>query len=243
MFPPSTSDPATVKARYEALLEVAESISTERQLATLFSELSRSLKRLVEFDYITLTLVDFAERVEKVSFVEVPLPKVVYTSVDADGRTPSQVTESLERLAGELESRDAIVLVKVSGRLSSGRTSEVPFDRIRKRLEDGGAIMVRVNRASLTSAERSSARLSGKTKEEIEEGTLRGALSSYSVDPAVEAGLREQIAGQLAAEGGLRTARKLLTSLEQEARENERKEEFRTRMIKEAKEVLGMEGA
>jgi DNA repair exonuclease SbcCD nuclease subunit len=188
-------------------------------------------------------LVDFAERVEKVSFVEVPLPKVVYTSVDADGRTPSQVTESLERLAGELESRDAIVLVKVSGRLSSGRTSEVPFDRIRKRLEDGGAIMVRVNRASLTSAERSSARLSGKTKEEIEEGTLRGALSSYSVDPAVEAGLREQIAGQLAAEGGLRTARKLLTSLEQEARENERKEEFRTRMIKEAKEVLGMEGA
>jgi len=62
MFPSSATGPATVKARFEALLEVAESISTERQLATLFSELSRSLKRLVEFDYITLTLVDFEER-------------------------------------------------------------------------------------------------------------------------------------------------------------------------------------
>ena len=74
MFPPSTSDPATVKARYEALLEVAESISTERQLATLFSELSRSLKRLVEFDYITLTLVDFAERVVRVHILESDQP-------------------------------------------------------------------------------------------------------------------------------------------------------------------------
>jgi formate hydrogenlyase transcriptional activator len=70
MFPSSAASPETVKARYEALLEVAESISTQRQLATLFSELSRSLKRLVEFDYITLTLVDFEERVVRVHILE-----------------------------------------------------------------------------------------------------------------------------------------------------------------------------
>jgi len=74
MIPSSTTGPATVKARFEALLEVAESISTERQLATLFSELSRSLKRLVEFDYITLTLVDFEERVVRVHILESDQP-------------------------------------------------------------------------------------------------------------------------------------------------------------------------
>ena len=74
MIPSSTTGPATVKARYEALLEVAESISTARQLATLFSELSRSLKRLVEFDYITLTLVDFEERVVRVHILESDRP-------------------------------------------------------------------------------------------------------------------------------------------------------------------------
>ena len=74
MFPSSATGPATVKARFEALLEVAESISTERQLATLFSELSRSLKRLVEFDYITLTLVDFEQRVVRVHILETDQP-------------------------------------------------------------------------------------------------------------------------------------------------------------------------
>ena len=45
-------------ARYEALLEVAESIAAHRQLATLFADLSRCLQPLVSFDFISLTLLD-----------------------------------------------------------------------------------------------------------------------------------------------------------------------------------------
>jgi formate hydrogenlyase transcriptional activator len=45
-------------ARYEALLEVAESIAAHRQLATLFEDLSRCLRNLVSFDFITLNLLD-----------------------------------------------------------------------------------------------------------------------------------------------------------------------------------------
>jgi formate hydrogenlyase transcriptional activator len=45
-------------ARYEALLEVAESIAAHRQLATLFADLSRCLRPLVSFDFINLTLLD-----------------------------------------------------------------------------------------------------------------------------------------------------------------------------------------
>ena len=70
MFPSSATGPETVKARYDTLLEVAESISTQRQLSTLFGELSRCLKRLVTFDYITLTLVDFEARVVRVHILE-----------------------------------------------------------------------------------------------------------------------------------------------------------------------------
>ncbi len=186
-------------------------------------------------------LVDFKEKVEKVSFVQVPLPEVVFESIDADGKSATYVTKGLEKLAGGMECEDKIVLLKVSGRLSSGRTSEVPFDEIRKEIERKGAIMVRINRAGLTSAEMSPGRLSGKTKEEIEESMLKEALSSYSVDPAIDPGVRARIAERLAGGAGLRTAKKLLSSLEQEARDNERKEDFRGRMIKEAKEALGME--
>jgi len=50
--------PHPTGARYEALLEVAESIASHRQLSTLFADLSRCLKRLVSFDFISLTLLD-----------------------------------------------------------------------------------------------------------------------------------------------------------------------------------------
>jgi len=74
MFPFSEASPETVKARYEALLEVAESIATEHQLASLFAELSRRLKPLVEFDYITLTVADFEQRVVRVHILETGQP-------------------------------------------------------------------------------------------------------------------------------------------------------------------------
>ncbi len=69
-IPPS--DPT--RARYETLLEVAESISAHRQLSTLFADLSRLLKRLVPFDFISLTLVDHKERVVRLHILETDQP-------------------------------------------------------------------------------------------------------------------------------------------------------------------------
>src|SRR5271165_1172940 len=53
-----TSQAHATGARYETLLEVAESIAAHRQLSTLFADLSRCLSSLVSFDFIYLTLLD-----------------------------------------------------------------------------------------------------------------------------------------------------------------------------------------
>ncbi|MCU1234143.1 MAG: transcriptional regulator, NifA subfamily, Fis Family [Candidatus Solibacter sp.] len=53
---------------------MAESISAHRQLSTLFSDLSRLLKRLVPFDFISLTLVDHKERVVRLHILETDQP-------------------------------------------------------------------------------------------------------------------------------------------------------------------------
>ncbi len=66
------SDP--ILARHETLLEVAESIAQHRQLSTLFADLSRRLKQLVSFDFITLTLADPAERVVRLHILETDQP-------------------------------------------------------------------------------------------------------------------------------------------------------------------------
>jgi formate hydrogenlyase transcriptional activator len=64
----------SIQERYETLLEVAESIASHRQLATLFADLSRLLKRLVSFDFITLTLVDAREKVVRLHILETDEP-------------------------------------------------------------------------------------------------------------------------------------------------------------------------
>jgi hypothetical protein len=73
---PSTAPlpPDPTRARYETLLEVAESIVAHRQLSTLFTDLSRLLKRLVPFDFISLTLIDTKERVVRLHILESEQP-------------------------------------------------------------------------------------------------------------------------------------------------------------------------
>jgi formate hydrogenlyase transcriptional activator len=74
MSPDPQSAPDPIQERYETLLEVAESIAEHRQLSTLFADLSRLLKRLVSFDFITLTLVDAREQVVRLHILETDEP-------------------------------------------------------------------------------------------------------------------------------------------------------------------------
>jgi formate hydrogenlyase transcriptional activator len=55
-------------------LEVAESIATHRQLSTLFAELSRCLKPLVSFDFVSLTLLDQKEKMVRLHILETDEP-------------------------------------------------------------------------------------------------------------------------------------------------------------------------
>jgi formate hydrogenlyase transcriptional activator len=65
---PTRPDPT--RARYETLLEVAESIAAHRQLSTLIADLSRCLSVLVSFDYISLSLLDDKQQVVRMHVLE-----------------------------------------------------------------------------------------------------------------------------------------------------------------------------
>ena len=74
MSPDPKQRPDPTQERYETLLEVAQSIAAHRQLSTLFADLSRLLKRLVSFDFITLTLLDAREQVVRLHILETDEP-------------------------------------------------------------------------------------------------------------------------------------------------------------------------
>jgi formate hydrogenlyase transcriptional activator len=76
MTSPALTHPDATHARYETLLEVAESIAAHRQLSTLFADLSRCLNRLVSFDFISLTLLDPKERVFRLHVLHTEQPVV-----------------------------------------------------------------------------------------------------------------------------------------------------------------------
>jgi len=86
--------PDSTRARYETLLEVAESIVAHRQLSTLFADLSRLLKRLVPFDFISLTLIDPKERVVRLHVLESEQPLVG----KPPGSTPYDQTPTIAAL-------------------------------------------------------------------------------------------------------------------------------------------------
>ncbi len=71
---PKRPDP--IRERYEALLDVAESIAAHRQLSTLFPDLSRCLGRLVAFDFMSLTFLDAKEGVVRLHLLETDRPIV-----------------------------------------------------------------------------------------------------------------------------------------------------------------------
>jgi formate hydrogenlyase transcriptional activator len=93
---PSTAPlrPDPTRARYETLLEVAESIAVHRQLSTLFTDLSRLLKRLVPFDFISLTLIDPKERVVRLHVLETEQP----VRGTPPGSTPFEQTPTIAAL-------------------------------------------------------------------------------------------------------------------------------------------------
>jgi len=73
---PAPTPPDATRARYEALLEVAESIAAHRQLSTLFADLSRFLNRLISFDFIGLSLLDAQQGVVRLHILETEHPVV-----------------------------------------------------------------------------------------------------------------------------------------------------------------------
>jgi formate hydrogenlyase transcriptional activator len=90
MSPPSPASPDRSRARYETLLEVAESIAAHHQLSPLIAELSRCLKRLVSFDFIGLSLLEPGDRMVRLHVLEtdhpVDLPSPLLTRYE-DGPT------------------------------------------------------------------------------------------------------------------------------------------------------------
>lgn len=167
-------------------------------------------------------------------FVELDLAKYLYLEFNADHKSSSKLYDEIkaviERKSNQGKIDGRIIVLKVKGELSGGKTSDVNFQEIRKNLKDAGALHVSVNYHGLVSREYTEIRVKGETVEEIEENLLLENMANITVP------LKE-----LKDSEGKELASRLLKVIRQNPKPNEKKGEYMGRILNESMGVLGLE--
>lgn len=109
----------------------------------------------------------------KPRFVDLTAFEGVYKEVDANDMSSLALNEILKRLATSMEVGGKVVVMRVFGELSSGKTSEVDFASLREEIMKRGAIYLHLNRSQLRSKEFEGQAVISEDVQKIEEETFR----------------------------------------------------------------------
>lgn len=182
---------------------------------------------IVEFDD-NIQKVDFCE---SRNFVELDLVKYKFLSFKAHHKNSIQLNDEIREHINSLDVDGKIVILKVKGELSGGKTSDINFHEIRKILKDAGAVHVSINHHGLVSKEFTKIRVKGETTEEIERNLLLENTVNIDVD---EEELKDKQGADLAVH--------LLNILRKGQKTNEKKSDYNHRILDDSLDLLDMEG-
>ncbi len=173
-------------------------------------------------------------------FVEVKVATIVFKLIDADNKTARQAEDELRNIIEEVDVSNKIILIKIKGRLTSGKRSDINFLELEEMLSMKGAFLSSINRGSLISAEISQLRVLGESAEEIERRIIKERTAHFRLDPGVShEKARVFIASKLVEESAELTAKQLLEALKVEKLENETVSNYNNRVLKAAVSALG----
>jgi DNA repair exonuclease SbcCD nuclease subunit len=174
-------------------------------------------------------IVDFGDGgVSGVEFVPVKVCDAVELHYSAGGKSSDQVSKELMEMATRTQVPGKVVLLTVEGELVEGKTSDIDFYAIRRRLLASKPLIVLSNYSHLTSRE---LREVGPpkpvhvTERELFERRIVNVNSGES---------------KLRGEQGVRTALSLLSTLKDGRKENESKRDFEDRTSRAGLHVLGL---
>jgi hypothetical protein len=175
-------------------------------------------------------IVDFdRDHVEKVLFVPVRVCEAVELHYSAQGKSSTQVANELAQLASNANVSGKVVLLTVEGELAEGKTSDIDFNVIRRRLFASNPLSVLSSYSRLVSREMPKG-LPPKPARATEREVFESCVSSVTIDEP-----------RLRGEQGVSLAVSLLESLKEGRKENENKGDFEERVSKSGLAVLGLE--
>ena len=196
---------------------------------TLFAGYSRDLEDSARGEKRGFYIVTFNNKVTEVKFHEVAVCKYEYFEFDVTNKNSLQAKKELFEKLAKVEATGKIIIIKIKGELSGGKTSEISSSEIRDRLKESGALDVITNRYGLTSKEYLAVQVMGEDIPTIENRLLRENVGTVKV--SIE---------ELKADKGAKLAMDLLKILRQEQKLNETKKDYEEHIQKQARTALNL---
>ncbi|HII83645.1 MAG TPA: DNA repair exonuclease [Methanobacterium subterraneum] len=150
-----------------------------------------------------------------------------YFKFVADDKNSYQVYEEIKEKVEKEDLDGKIVVIKVKGQLSGGKTSDIDFNEIIRVLKDKGAYHVAINYHGLTSTVFGKSRRKGETPSEIELNLLKENLANLDL-PYMN----------LKGEKLLNVSLELLNVLRRSPKLNEKKSDYTERIVSNALKVI-----
>ena len=175
-------------------------------------------------------LVDFDKKINSVEFVELPNAQYEIIQVNADNRKSESVNQELIEKSSSITAKQKIVIIKVAGELTSGKTADIDISALREDLRTRGALVVNISKNSLTSREYTISEAKGTNREEIESNVFSENIGQLRFENQ-----------NLLNEKGIALAKKLLQELSQPQLTNEKKNEYIPRIRDNALKILGID--
>ena len=175
-------------------------------------------------------LAEFDNEVSKVEFVPIKVCDIVELHYSASGKTSNQASRELTELASAVSAAGKVLLLTVEGELADGRTSDIDFFAIRKRLMASAPVVVLSNYSQLTSREQAKEAHPPKPVQVTERELFEREISKVQAEEA-----------DLRGERGVALAVELLRAFKDGRKENETKSDFEERTARTGLGVLGLE--
>jgi DNA repair protein SbcD/Mre11 len=210
------------------------SLKGRRNLAypgPLFGTDFRDLESIAKGNESGFYIVDFDKDVKRVEFVEVTPCRIVELEFSAQGKSASQTYAALQEIARRATVDDQVMLLKVHGELSQGKTSDIDFGSIRKQFLAKKPISFLLSYSQLDSLEQ----LAVAGAKPISPSLTEKEIFEKRISKVASAEPR------LRGASGVQVSLSLLKALKDERRENELKPDYQSRIEKSGANVLGLE--
>jgi exonuclease SbcD len=175
-------------------------------------------------------LVEFEEKIKNIEFVEIGNTNYKIIEINAENRIAESVNKELQDKIRAIDPAQQVVIIKVRGEMTKGKTADVDVSTIRDELNQKGALVVNINKNQLSSKEYSITEAKGANREEI--------ITNVFAENIGQLRFEQQ---NLIGEQGIQLAKKLLAGLVLQKLENEKSADYISRIKENAFGILGVD--